>query len=508
MKLHPVKSDKVGAFSKGKQFNMVNIKTFLFKNIGIRQTILKNTTWLTVAEVITRLLGLAVIIGIVRILGAAEYGKFAFAFSFVSLLVIFSNLGVAEITTRELSKGKETKKDYPAIISLKIILTISALILMVIGSFFLTSDLTIQKAIWALSLFILITSFFNIFFAFFRAEQRMEYEAVTKILQSLIITVFAFFVLFTLPSVKNLSFSYFLANLIIFVIFLIFFHIKINLLKLSYNKAVWKKFLKNSWPLTLGFSFFWVYGYLDSIILGSQGLITETGWYNAVLKIATASVIPAMLISKSFYPVFSKFSHSIKEKVQQVWNYHMETMIVLSFPIMVGGWVLAPKIVDLFYGPDFQPAALAFKLLIIVAGISFFYFPFSLILVAVNQQKKNFSLILLGALINIILSFILVRSFSLYGIAAATIISSAIVFLLAAEISKYFTPISPFNLKIFRTLVISIFASMIMLLGIRQPVIYNLNVFFTIVIGGLIYSFVLLIFFILSARILPYLEKQ
>lgn len=481
-----------------------NIKDLLLKNIGLKQTIFKNTIWLTIDELITRLLGLMVIVGIARILGAAEYGKFAFALSFVSLLVIFSNLGVAEITTRELVREKEMKENYSAIISLEIILSAMALILMVIGSFFITSDPIIQKAIWVLSLFILISSFFNIFFAFFRAQQRMEYEAVTKILQAVVITAFSFFVLFIIPSLENLSLAYFFANLIIFVIFLIFFHIKINPLKLSYNKSIWKRFLKNSWPLTLGFSFFWVYGCLDSIILGNQGFITETGWYNAVLKVATASIIPAILIGKSFYPVLSKFTHSIKEKVQQVWNYHMETMIVLSFPIMVGGWVLAPQIVDLFYGADYQPATLAFKLLMIVAGISFLYFPFSLILVAANQQKKNFLLILLGALINIILNFILIPKYSFYGVAGATIISSAIVLLSVVVLSKYFTPISPFNLRLFRTLIISILAGTIMFIGIRQAVIYNLNLLLTIIIGGLIYSFVSFLFF----NLFPKLRKQ
>ena len=62
----------------------LDIKNFLLENIGIKQTILKNTFWLVSAEAVTGLLRLVLLIYAARILGATEYGKFTFAFSFVS----------------------------------------------------------------------------------------------------------------------------------------------------------------------------------------------------------------------------------------------------------------------------------------------------------------------------------------------------------------------------------------------------------------------------------------
>ncbi len=140
----------------------MNIKTLLFENVGIKQTIFKNTLWLAVAEVISRLLGAVLIIYVARILGTTGFGKFSFALSFVSMFVILSDFGLSDITGREFSKNKENEKEYSSVLSLKILLSAGALILMLIGSFFITPDPAIQKIVWILSIFILISNFFFI----------------------------------------------------------------------------------------------------------------------------------------------------------------------------------------------------------------------------------------------------------------------------------------------------------------------------------------------------------
>lgn len=471
--------------------NFRNVKELFFENLGIRQTIFKNTFWLTVAEVMTRVLGLILIVYVARILGAAEYGKFAFALSFVSVVVILANLGLSEITTRELSREKEIEKEiekeFSSIFSLKILLSIGALFLMLIGSFFITTDPVIQKVIWILAIFILISSFFSIIYAFLRARQKMEYEAGIKIFQYLIITGIGFLVLFKFPTVENLSYAYLFANLIVLIFVLSFFHSRIQSLRLSWNKVIWKKFLKMSWPLSLGFMLGWIYILIDSIMLGFFGKMIEVGWYNAASKITIITIIPATLISRSFYPVLSRFFKESREKLQSAWDYQIKLMIILALPVMTGGVALAPKIISFFYGPDFIPSILAFQFLIFVAGISFLYYPFAIALVVSNQQKKHFVLILAGILINIVLNFILIPKYNFLGAAVSTIITSFIIFLSAIFLLKYYTFISSFNLKLFKIFIIAVFLSAIMFVIIKHPVIYQFNFLITFSVGAIVY---------------------
>lgn len=472
-----------------------DIKNLLFENIRIRQTIFKNTFWLAFAEGISKIFTLILVIYMVRILGATEFGKFTFALSFVSMFAVLSNFGLSDITTRELSRDKKSEKEYSSILSLKILLSIGALILMLIGSFFISPDIVIRKIIWILAFFVLISNFFVVIYAFFRARQKMEYEALAKISQALIMVGVIFFVLFKFPSVENLSYGYLFVNLVFLILILLFFHFRIYRLSLSWNKATWKKFLKSSWPLGSAAIFSAIFINIDSVMMGYLGQITQTGWYNVARRTVSFTIVPAALIFTSFFPVLSKLFKESKEMLQKVWNFYMELMIILAIPLVIGGIALASKIINFFYNQSFSPSIFAFQILIIMAGITFLYEPFYSILIVSNQQKKIFWITLTGAIINISLNLILIPLYSLYGAAVATIITYIILLFLMIEFSRRFTSISVFNLRLLKILIIAFLSSSIMFIAISQSLIYNLNVILTAIIGILIYFTTLFLFY-------------
>ena len=475
----------------------LNPRNFFLKNLGVRQTIFKNTAWLAFAEAISRFLKLILIIYVARILGATEYGKFNFALAFVSLFAIFADFGISQITTREFSREREKEKDFASILSLKILLGLGTLVLVLASSFFITPDPIIQKVIWILAIYTVVSSFSGIIFAFFQARQKMEYQAWTQIIQALVITAAGFFVILNFPSVENLSYSYLFASLIALIFILIFFHFKISSLRISWQKSIWQRFLSLSWPLALAGIFGGIYSQIDSVMMGYWGQLTQTGWYNAAYKIIGVTFIPTTLIATSFYPALSKFFQDSKEKLQTVWNYFMDSMIILAVPIVVGGIVLAPRIIDFIYDPTYFPTGretiLAFQILLIMAGLVFLSNPFGQILVVANQQKKLFFVTLAGAVINVILNLILIPRYSLYGAAATTCATCFLIFFLLFKFTKKFTSIQPFNLKFLSSFAGACLSCIPMYFVIIQPKIYNLNVFLSILIGAAIYVITFLI---------------
>jgi len=481
----------------------LNPKDFFLENLGVRQTIFKNTFWLAIAEGIGRFLKLILIIYVARILGATEYGKFTFALAFVSLFAIFSDLGISQITAREFSRDKEKEKEFSSILSLKLLLSIATLALILIGSFFITLDPIIRGMIWILGVYIIVSSFSQVIYAFFQARQKMEYQAWTKILEAAIVTGAGFYVLFYFPSVLNLSFSYLFAGLVALIFILLFFHFKVYRLCLGWQKSIWQRFLAMSWPLALAGVFGAIYTNTDSTMMGYFGQITQVGFYNAAYRVIGVSLIPSGLIGISFFPVLSRFFAESKERLQRAWNYYLESMIFLAIPILVGGIVLAPKIIDLVYDPSYFPSILAFQILLMMAGISFLASPFGQILIVANQQQKLFWITLAGAIVNVILNLILIPKYSLYGAATATVITIILVLFLLFKFTQKFTPIKPLNVKLFFSFIDAGLSSLAMYFVIIQPQIYQLHVFLSILIGAIIYSFSFLIFKILLKNFSP-----
>lgn len=470
------------------------IKHFLFKNIGIRQTVFKNTFWLALAEIIARLLGLVLVIYIVRVLGAQEYGKFVFALSFVSVLSILSDLGIMDISTREFSRDRHSEKNFNSIFTLVLLLCIVTLVISVVASFFIVSDYSIRKLIWILSIFVLSNGLFAMVFSLLRSRQKMEYEAIVKIIQAVANSIVVFIVIFFMPSAQNIGYGYMVSNIVVLLFLLVFFGIFVQPLKLTWDKSS-LNILKISWPLSFGFMAGWIYMSINSIMLGSFNLITENGWYGAAFKVAVVAVIPVNLIMRSFYPLLSNFFISSHEKLQKAWDYFAESILLLTIPIVVGGYVLAPKIIGSFYGAGFAPSIMALQLLMLVIGISFLNYPYAIMLVAAGQQKKNFLIMAIGALVNIILNVIFIPMYGFSGAIFATIFSSALAFFLTVVIFKYTTPIMVINKRLIKVLFISMVASTLMYYAITFRFVHDLNVVAVCSVGALVYGGILLILY-------------
>jgi len=473
--------------------NFDGIKSIFFDNVSIKQTIFKNSFWLGVASGVIKLLKFILFIYVARILGATEYGKFTFAFSFIGLFIIFADLGLSQIVTREFAREKEKEKEFSAILSLKILLSLGTLILILVGSFFTVSDPLIQRIILILAVCLLVGNFSGMIFSFLQARQKMEYQSFASILEALLVTGAGLFILFYFPSVQNLSYSYLFAALITLIFVLFFFHFKIQKLSFSWNKSIWQRFLLMSWPLALAGMAGSICNQTDSVMLGYFGQITQTGWYNAAYRIIGAVLIPMGLISASIFPVLSKSFGETKEKLQKIWDYYMELMIFFAIPLVIGGIVLAPKIIDFIYGPSYTPSVLAFQILIIMAGIIFLYYPFYQILVVFNRQKRTFWAILAGAIINVILNWILIPKFSLYGAAVATVITQLLIFFLLFKFTVKFTTVKPINFKLLLNFILAFLSGFTMWLVISHSQIYNLHVLFSILIGTLVYFIALFV---------------
>ena len=459
--------------------------------------IFKNTFWLGVGTGINKLLSLALVMYAARVLGAEGYGKFSFALAFASLLMIFSDLGLSHIITREFAR-EEKKEDLYSLVSLKIVLACATFFLLSVVSLFTVEARDVQVIILSLSVFLLANSLLGIFYSFFHARQKMEYEAWLEALQAAMIFGFGLFVLLRFPSPEHLSYAYVYSALVALGVTLAFFHWKVFPLKLKWDFLVWKKYLAMSWPLALVGLFGMLYSYTDSVMLGYWGMLEETGWYNAAYKIVTASLVPMGLIGASFYPALSKFSMESKEAFQKMWNHELETMIALALPLVIGGIVLAEKIVESFYSFDFAPAALALQILSLTVGVIFLYRPMNDALIVFNQQKKTFWVTALGALVNVVLNVILIPAYSLYGAAVATVVTHALVLCSMTLLVRNFTPIKVPFLRVFLTFCVSAFAISAMYLALQQLLAYDLHLFPLVLAGAAAYA---LTFFVLRQYI-------
>lgn len=461
---------------------------FFFEKQGLRKTILKNTIWLAFGEGISRIFTVFLLLYVARILGPGEFGVFSFALSIVTIFVIFSDFGLTDITTREFARDRNSEQEYSGIVSLKIILSIIVFIFIAIISFFIVQDQKIQKIILILAAYMLMNNFLMLIYAFFRARQQMQYEALIRVVQAVFMAGLGFYFVSHFQSAEAFSYVLFGTTFLVMIFVVLAFSIFIKPISIIFAPTVWKKFLLISWPLGLAMMFGVIYIRIDSVMMGFWGQIIEVGWYNAAHRTMGLAVIPMILISLSFYPALSRLFKESKEKLQRTWNILMEIMILLAIPITMGGIIFAPELMDFLYTKQYEPAVLAFQILIVVAGLNFLYNPYGIALVISDQQKKHLYAIASAAFLNIFLNFMLIPRYSLYGAAVATLITYILLLVLEVEFVRRFTPISIFNIKLLKTFFISLTLTIIMVFVVKYSFISNLHILFQIGMGIVVYG--------------------
>ncbi|MEI7562866.1 MAG: oligosaccharide flippase family protein [bacterium] len=106
------------------------IRKHLIHNTSVRQTIIKNSFWLLLSEILSKVCTFLVTLWIARYLGVESYGMSNFSMTFAGFFVLAVDFGLINLTYRELSKRIEERDVFFSnAIALKAVLSLLMLLL-------------------------------------------------------------------------------------------------------------------------------------------------------------------------------------------------------------------------------------------------------------------------------------------------------------------------------------------------------------------------------------------
>lgn len=98
--------------------------------------------------------------------------------------------------------------------------------------------------------------------------------------------------------------------------------------------------------------------------------------------------------------------------------------MLLSFPIIVGLYLLAKPIISILSGTTFLPAVPTMYVMVpVILFSSTAGFLGGSVLNALNKEKLYLQCVIIGAVINFSLNFILIKSLGAFGVGTATVIT-------------------------------------------------------------------------------------
>jgi O-antigen/teichoic acid export membrane protein len=404
------------------------IKDFLFKNSSTKQTVAKNTIWLSISNFGGRIIKAGVIIYAARILGTDGYGVFSYAITLAGFLTLFMDPGINGILMRDASKASEEdrRKIFSTTFVIKIaLLIIGVLVIIFIAPYF--STLPGAKALLPIvALVLAFDTLREFFFSLIRAMEEMQKEAGIFLLTNVGILVFGFFFLYLATNAKSFTWGYVAGDAVgtIATLYVLRGHFK-NIFS-YYSPELVMPILKSAWPFAISGVLGLLFTNTDILIISWMRSASDVGVYSAVIRIIQTFYLIPSIIQFATLPLISRLAKSADGRFRAALERTLGMVFFASVPLAVGGIILGTSVMAFIFGPQYAAGGLAFKILM---ATLLFDFPASIIINALFAYEHQKSLIVsaaLGGIVNVGLDVLLIPRFGIAGSAVATLAAQAI----------------------------------------------------------------------------------
>ena len=406
----------------------------------IRENI-KSISYQSIAQIIPRAMMFIFIFFLARLLGNAEYGKYEFATSFGYLVGMFFELGGNMILTKHVARKFYSSIYYAVKIRIvSIIITLAVFIgALYVFNLYEESRLYIAYA----SVGLAFSSMMNLYFAFFRGVQKMNYEAVVLIIQKALFIVLALIFLSSEKSGARVLFAFMISMAAGFIIILSFFKKREShyIQKGEKYEIQFREYVKDVLSLALVEVFSNVYYRLNQVMIEHFRGFTEVGVYGVAYKVVEVFTnFPAILLI-ALFPAFAKMAVENIQEFKIQFDKILAILIYFGFLAATACWFLGRYFFALI-GSDYDESYIVLRYLTFPLVFLFPNFLITQGLIALNKNLTFASILFAALILNIILSLILVPSMGAEGSAISIGVCEMVIFITGYLFIKNYTRIA------------------------------------------------------------------
>jgi O-antigen/teichoic acid export membrane protein len=401
------------------------IKDFLLKNTSSRQTIAKNTLWLSISNFGGRAIKAAIIIYAARVLGTADYGVFSYAVTLAGFLGLFLDPGINGVLMRDTAGASDEKrrKVFSTTFFMKLILLVIGIFIVIfIAPFF--STLPGAKALLPIVAFILVFDASREFLlSLLRGLEQMEWDAVVFILTNIGIVIFGFIFLALHPTVASLSWGYAIGTGLGVIAALVVVRDYFKDIFKHFSSELVKPILASAWPFAAANALGLLLTNTDILIISWMRSASDVGVYAAAIRIIQVLYLIPGVLQFSSLPLLARLAKNDNGKFRTALEGMIGVLFIVSIPLAIGSAIIGTEFMSFVYGPAYAAggASLAFLMATMIVD-----FPGSILgaaLFAYGSQKKLIIAAAIGGISNVVFDLALIPRFGIVGSASATLLA-------------------------------------------------------------------------------------
>jgi O-antigen/teichoic acid export membrane protein len=386
------------------------------------KSIAKNFMYNLLLQIVNLFMPLITVPYVSRILGKEGIGVYSYTFSIVQYFIILGTLGISMYGNRQIAyvrnNKEEMSKTFWSITFFKVITTSIALLVYILFFGF-------NKAygdIYLIESMNIIAAMIDISWLYMGLEDFKK--TVTRNLAVKVIGVACIFIF--VKSYQDL-YKYIIINALMSLLgnLVMWIYIPRTVLNIKIKFIDMMKHIIPALQLFIPQIAVQIYLVLDKTMLGNLASVGEVGLYEQSEKIIKLVLGLVTSLGVVMLPRMSNtFANGNKEKVNEYLNNSLQGVSYVSIPMAVGVAAVSKEFVPWFFGKDFSSVS---YLIIVLSPILFFIAISNVLgiqyLLPSNRTNEFTASVTIGAIINVILNFILIPKYKAIGTCVATVIA-------------------------------------------------------------------------------------
>ncbi len=378
-----------------------------------------NLSWLVFDKFFRASVNIFLSVVLARNLGPESFGILNYLLAFLFLFTTLSSLGMNPVLVNQIIKNKH-KNNHIYLMNayyLRFILSLLNYLIFI----FLINILNENQIYFNYSIIIGVGIIFKsseVFFSYFEAKSLSKYIVISQLVGLLSSAVLIFYIIKNDLDYIYIYYALVLDIAIVFILINLFYLIKINNFFILLNLFVLKSIILKSLPILISSLSIILYMRIDQIMINVLKDEYNLGVYSVsvrfieifhfIPKIIMISFLPILLLSRKYYKDLLNLNSII-----------FKFSLILMIFIFLSSDFLIPFIFSNIYIESIATTKiLSLSLIFVFFGVANEHW-----YVSNNLQKYYAIYVFLGAIVNILLNYILITKFGIEGAAYSTIIT-------------------------------------------------------------------------------------
>ena len=389
--------------------------------------IARNTAGPLAFQLLNKAIDIAFMMLALRLLGAENYGKYAFAIVVYGWFEILTNFGLNTLVTREVAKNRDDANLYlwnSTVLRLGFALLAAPLL----GLFVLLWRPPLGHdtilAIVLLAIGLIPSSISAGLSAVFTAFEVLGIPAAVSTVTTVLKVTLGTAALLLGWGFVGMAGVSIVVNVVTMAILLALLVVLFFRPHPDPRPALCRAMVTDSYPLMINNLLATLFFKVDVLLLEPLKGNTVVGWYTTSYKfVDTVGIIPPAF-TMAIFPLISRLAASARDSLYQAYVLSIKLLVSLALLLALSISALAYPLILLFAGADYLPhSAIALEIIIWYMPFGFINSVTQYVLIALNQQRFLTRAFLVGLAFNVGANLLLIPRFGYRAAAVVTIFS-------------------------------------------------------------------------------------